>query len=99
KLESKLKLTLEKSDTPHLKPVERADLARFFIFRKFPIELLPKLIKATDTLSALSKVDIQSIASCVADVALSFDLNSTSFMSNDLCDPLFLAVRNTRATP
>lgn len=97
--ERKIQSAMKESQTPHFKPIERAELARFFIFRKFSIDLLPKLIKATDKMSSVSKVDTLTVASCVADVALSIENSEIALTTNLICDPIFLAIRGTRATP
>ena len=97
--ENKIRSAMKESQTPHFKPIERAELARFFIFRNLSIDLLPKLIKSTESLSAISKADKLSVASCIADVALSTSASKTTLTTNRICDPIFLALRDTRATP
>ncbi|MBN2291525.1 MAG: hypothetical protein JXM70_03810 [Pirellulales bacterium] len=96
--EKRLKDIGSKTDLSMLGPIERADIIRTFAFRDLPIDLFSSALSATESLSVITKCDINTVAIFVADFFQSFQPEDDA-QARQITDILYNSIRSTPVPP
>ena len=82
-----------------LMPEERAEIIRFFCFRKVEIEIMPIALKWVNIYFAITKIPYLDIASFVTEVIKNTALFDAGAAIDDVFDFIYIGMRDTPASP
>jgi len=86
------------SAVPSLGPIERAEVLRYFAFRRMPLEAMMENLKSVAMLAAITGVDHTRMASYVSDMWTMLGQRQAS--NNDAVrDRMFVAIRDSSTSP
>lgn len=93
-IERQLRAIARDCDLPILGPIERAETLRLFAYRRVPIEAMGANLTSVGIISAISRIEHQTVASYVVDVWRMFE-SRHSMGEEALRDKAFLAMRDS----
>lgn len=97
-MENRLKEIASSKTLGMLGPVERAELIRLFCFRNVPVDLFLPCLRGVETLSVITKCDIQVVGIFVADFLTSFAKVDTATAQGRI-DQLYRTIRDCPVPP
>lgn len=82
-----------------LGPVERAEILRFFVFRRLPSTSLTMSLRSVGILSVVMQIEPLIVAKFIADIATVFGGGRGAAIDNATLDSVFETIRNSAVPP